>query len=429
MNEGTQGFIFILNGEFVLLPYGCGKPIAKAKNIGTLYNSIYNLKFKNRGIDDVNKIKFLKENIPEIEKLSLDDKKKNVADYISLLINNTGSLHGVIVSGDSGIGKTQMLFDTFEKLDIREKEKSNHGLLDKLYLCLDKQKLHFSIIECFGYDSFIASKIIIDYFNNSNKNINEYELDIVNQHKSFLLKDFDGFIHKLLFAKEVENNNSYSNALSITNSMCDKVIDYYKNKESSNEIIEYIKKHNLPLLDDDTKPNYFIVKGSVSDKGLYRCLYENKDSIIVFDDSDSIFTSKRARNIIKGAIDSYEIRKVSWLLGEKLNDDDLPSEFIFTGKIIMFTNIPINDIEHAIITRCYSTEIITDKEEMYNVIKNNIEGILPDINSNIKHEVLDYLNSLSVKINYRMFISALELRIMFENSWQTKIKLMSETWN
>lgn len=429
MNEDTQGFIFILNGEFVLLPYGCGKPIAKAKNIGTLYNSIYNLKFKNRGIDDVNKIKFLKENIPEIEKLSLDDKKKNVADYIYLLINNTGSLHGVIVSGDSGIGKTQMLFDTFQKLNIQEKAKYSNELIDKLYLCSNVSSLSNSIIECFGIDNNNVSQIIINYFNNPNEVLSKYELDIVNQHKSFLIENFDSFIFTLLFSKELQSGNLPSSSVNIAVNMKDKVISYYEKGKTSNEVIEYIKKHNLPLLYEDTKPNYFIVKGSVSDKGLYRCLYENKDSIIVFDDSDSIFTSKRARNIIKGAIDSYKIRKVSWLLGEKLNDDDLPSEFIFTGKIIMFTNIPINDIEHAIITRCYSTEIITDKEEMYNVIKNDIEGILPNINSNIKHEVLEYLNSLSVKINYRMFISALELRIMFENSWQTKIKLMSETWN
>ena len=95
---------------------------------------------------------------------------------------------------------------------------------------------------------------------------------------------------------------------------------------------------------------YVMVKGYSTAKGLYRTLYENNGSIIVFDDCDSILKDPTALNILKGALDSYDTRWVSWN-SEMKETDDLPRTFEFTGSIIFISNMDQNSIDQAVRSR------------------------------------------------------------------------------
>ena len=57
---------------------------------------------------------------------------------------------------------------------------------------------------------------------------------------------------------------------------------------------------------------FTMVKGYSTAKGLYRTLFENNKSIIVFDDCDAVLKDPVALNLLKGALDSYGKRIISW---------------------------------------------------------------------------------------------------------------------
>jgi hypothetical protein len=59
--------------------------------------------------------------------------------------------------------------------------------------------------------------------------------------------------------------------------------------------------------------DYVMVKGFSTPKGLYRVLYENRTKLIVFDDVDSVWENPTTLNLLKSALDSYDVRRISWL--------------------------------------------------------------------------------------------------------------------
>ena len=87
------------------------------------------------------------------------------------------------------------------------------------------------------------------------------------------------------------------------------------------------------------------IKGYVRPLALYKLLYETRHakSVLVFDDSDSVFYDDVSMNLLKGACDSTDRRVLHWLSKsiEKEEDDEgesIPEKFEFEGSIIFITN-------------------------------------------------------------------------------------------
>jgi hypothetical protein len=89
---------------------------------------------------------------------------------------------------------------------------------------------------------------------------------------------------------------------------------------------------------------YEIVSGGISAVHLYKLGYRMRKpgSVIVLDDSDSIFTDEEAINILKAMCDTSPIRKVSWLKDSptlRQEDDQVPTDYDFEGSIIFISNL------------------------------------------------------------------------------------------
>jgi hypothetical protein len=87
------------------------------------------------------------------------------------------------------------------------------------------------------------------------------------------------------------------------------------------------------------------IKGYVRPLALYRLLYNSRHakSVLVFDDSDSIFHDDVSMNLLKGACDSTDRRVLYWLSESvtRLEDeegDSIPEKFEFEGSIVFITN-------------------------------------------------------------------------------------------
>ena len=148
----------------------------------------------------------------------------------------------------------------------------------------------------------------------------------------------------------------------------------------------------------DRSKSYTVVKGYSTAKGLYRTLFENNGMVIVFDDCDSILKDDVAKNLLKGALDSYSKRYISW--NADMRDDDLPRSFEFTGSIVFVSNMALEKIDQAIRTRSLVVDLsMTEgqKLERMEVIANSDE-FLPEISPVSKSLALEFLKSNVNKI-------------------------------
>ena len=126
---------------------------------------------------------------------------------------------------------------------------------------------------------------------------------------------------------------------------------------------------DISKLDDFDVENYpdlktfRVIKGYSTPKGLYKILYENRNNVVVFDDCDSVLKDPVSLNLLKGCLDSYSTRIISWK--SFIKDSELPSSFEFTGRVIFISNLPIGGIDQAIISRSMAIDVsMTTKEKV-----------------------------------------------------------------
>jgi len=139
--------------------------------------------------------------------------------------------------------------------------------------------------------------------------------------------------------------------------------------------------------------SYKIIKGFSTAKGLYRTLFENNGMTIVFDDCDSVLKDEVARNLLKGALDSFSKRYISW--NADMRDDDLPRSFEFTGRIIFVSNMPLEKIDQAIRTRSMVVDLAmteSQKVQRMEVISQSPE-FLPEVSRYAKDSALNFLKA------------------------------------
>ena len=93
------------------------------------------------------------------------------------------------------------------------------------------------------------------------------------------------------------------------------------------------------------------IKGYVRPMALYTLLYNSRfpNSVLVFDDSDSIFHDDVSMNLLKGACDSTDRRVLHWLSKsiDNMTDEDgdsVPEKFEFEGSIIFITNYDFDNM-------------------------------------------------------------------------------------
>ena len=99
----------------------------------------------------------------------------------------------------------------------------------------------------------------------------------------------------------------------------------------------FIVKQRLQANDMKENIDYVINTTHATPGGLYCLLHRHRDQIIVFDDCDSVFTNEKSVNILKAALDSYDIRTLCWPTMGNL-PDGIEDRFEFTGNIIFVSN-------------------------------------------------------------------------------------------
>ena len=163
----------------------------------------------------------------------------------------------------------------------------------------------------------------------------------------------------------------------------------------------------------NTRKCFTMVKGYSTPKGLYRTLFENNKSIIVFDDCDAVLKDPTALNILKGALDSYGKRVISW--NADMRDEDLPRSFNFEGRVIFISNMGQDDIDQAIRSRSMMIDLSMTSaqkiDRMEFIAKS--ESFLPEYDAKEKSDALALIRELkdeAKEISLRTLISVTKIR-------------------
>lgn len=158
---------------------------------------------------------------------------------------------------------------------------------------------------------------------------------------------------------------------------------------------------------------FTMVKGYSTAKGLFRTLYENNNSVIVFDDCDAVLKDPVALNLLKGALDSYGKRIISW--NADMKDEDLPRSFNFEGRVIFISNLDQDKIDQAIRTRSMMIDLSMNSDEKIQRME-YIAGqaeFLPEYEMAYKKDAIAFIRSIqkeAKEISLRTLISVTKIR-------------------
>jgi hypothetical protein len=170
-----------------------------------------------------------------------------------------------------------------------------------------------------------------------------------------------------------------------------------------------------------------IIKGFSTAKGLYRVLFENQNSVVVFDDCDSVLKDPDALNLLKGALDSFDKRLITW--NTSLDGDSLPRMFQFKGGVVFISNLPVEKISQALRTRSMNVDLsmtAAQKLERMETIMQSDE-FMPDIPLSFKQDALNTIqeNQDRVKdLSLRTLITVSKIRASGNTNWQDLAKYM-----
>ena len=187
-----------------------------------------------------------------------------------------------------------------------------------------------------------------------------------------------------------------------------------------------------------TKLRAAVVKGSATAIGLYQTLYKYSDpnSVIVFDDCDSILFDDVSLNLLKGALDSGNSRKISWLSdSHSLRREGIPSSFNFRGSVIFITNLKfdkmksqrIKDHLDALQSRCHYLDLTLDtmRDKILRIKQIAATGeLFKDLGIDALGQdiIIDFMSDNQNKLremSLRMAIKIAQLYVGFPTRWQS----------
>ena len=180
-----------------------------------------------------------------------------------------------------------------------------------------------------------------------------------------------------------------------------------------------------------------VVKGSASAIGLYCTLYKYSDpnSMLVFDDCDSILLDDVCLNLLKGALDSGKKRKISWLSESScLRREGVPDSFEFKGSVIFITNLKFDKMKSqklrdhldALQSRCHYLDLTLDtmRDKVLRIKQIAQDGALfdgYDFDQCVQDEIVSFLDVNKNKfreVSLRMAIKIADLRKSFPLKWK-----------
>lgn len=189
------------------------------------------------------------------------------------------------------------------------------------------------------------------------------------------------------------------------------------------------------LVEDD---DYIVVSGAVSVIMMYKKLFQYRTKTLVFDDCDAVFRDETGRNILKAALDTKKIRRISYLKktglvfdpkdfennpeGEFLAIENglVPGYFDFAGRVIFISNLPKDkaDPDGAIRSRSILVDINPDDMTLMERIKLLLPELEPrEMSIEDKTEIYEFMKRAK-DVSMRTFVKAAGFKSAGLPNWE-----------
>ena len=180
--------------------------------------------------------------------------------------------------------------------------------------------------------------------------------------------------------------------------------------------------------------DYIHIKGRSTAVAMYTTLYEYNGQIIVFDDCDSIFSSGDGVNVLAGALDSTDVREISWLVGKPIKGTagrEIPKHFEFTGSVIFISNLPQRKIDSKLKSRSFVLEVALTPSDMIKKMRNELGKISPEVPMIYKRDALDLIENASktsheLEISMRTLVKAIKILRVVDNMTLAKRLILQQ---
>jgi hypothetical protein len=190
------------------------------------------------------------------------------------------------------------------------------------------------------------------------------------------------------------------------------------------DTLQKLKLTDLSLFDDfgdgvtiegEFKGTFRFIKGYSTAKALYKTMYTNNGAVLVFDDCDNVLKDAIGVNILKGALDSYDRRIISWRNTMTAKDKGLPPVFEFKGQVIFISNLPIEKIPQPLRSRSLCVDVSMTNSEKYDRMSELISkpDFMPEIGMLAKKDALEEIMKNKVinkDVSLRTLCTAIKLR-------------------
>lgn len=190
--------------------------------------------------------------------------------------------------------------------------------------------------------------------------------------------------------------------------------------------------------DDD----YIIVSGAVSVIMMFKKMYQYRNKTLVFDDCDAVFRDETGRNILKAALDTKKVRRISYLKKTSLVFDPkdfennpegefnaleaglVPAYFDFAGRIIFISNLPKDkaDPDGAIRSRSILIDVNPDDATLMERIKTLLPFLEPkEMPLEDKEQIFEFMKKAK-DVSMRTFVKAAGFKQAGLPNWERMAK-------
>jgi hypothetical protein len=187
------------------------------------------------------------------------------------------------------------------------------------------------------------------------------------------------------------------------------------------------------LVDEE---DYVMVSGAASVIMMYKKFYQYRNKTLIFDDCDAVFRDENGRNLMKAALDTKKVRKISYLKKTKAVYDPkdvsaeeafnleesgvVPNSFEFAGRVIFISNLAKEkaDPDGAIRSRSILVDVNPDDA----TLMERMERLLPHLEPTEmplkeKEEIYEFMKNAN-DISMRTFVKAAGLKMSGLPNWQ-----------
>ena len=192
------------------------------------------------------------------------------------------------------------------------------------------------------------------------------------------------------------------------------------------------------IIDDD----YIMVSGAVSTIMMFKKMFQYRTKVLVFDDCDAVFRDENGRNILKAALDTKKVRRISYLKKSGLVFDPkdyemdpegefnmiengmVPAYFDFAGRVIFISNLAKDkaDPDGAIRSRSILIDVNPDDATIMERIKTLLPYLEPrDMAMEDKLEIYEFMKTAN-DVSMRTFVKAAGFKDANLPNWKRMTK-------